>query len=190
MAGGDISTTKDIDRVYRHSECLYTEQEVHQEVVRVADRMNRELAECNPLILVVMTGALVFAGQLLTMLRFPLVVDYCQVSRYRSGHLSGNVEWRVEPSQSLSGRTIVVVDDIHDEGVTLQEITHLCMAKGAAEVRTCVLVAKTHQRKLDNNFRPDYVALDISDQFLVGSGMDYNGHGRNMAGIFSLDFMK
>jgi hypoxanthine phosphoribosyltransferase len=179
-----------IDHIYCQSECLYTEQEISQRISVIADRMNLELAEQYPLMLVVMSGALVFAGQLLPRLSFPLTVDYCHISRYRSGDVSSNFQWLVKPREDFSGKVVVVVDDICDEGATLQEVIRLCYVKGAIDVRSCVLVEKGHHRKVDHNFKPDYVALNIADKFLVGSGMDFNGHGRNMPGIFSVDVQK
>lgn len=173
--------------VYQKAECLTNTQDVMLAIKNLSHKMNEDLQCLNPLILVVMTGGVVFAGQLLPLLKFPLEVDYCQVSRYRSGKQSGELEWITQPKTSLENRTLIILDDIYDEGTTLLELIHSCQLRGAKEVVSCVLVNKIHNRKKNPDYTPDYVALDLPDRFLVGYGMDYKGLGRNLPGIYAID---
>jgi hypoxanthine phosphoribosyltransferase len=153
----------------------------------VSEQMNMDLQDANPLVLIVMTGGLVFAGQLLPLLYFPLEVDFCQVSRYRTGTRGAELKWLIEPKTSLKNRLLILVDDIYDEGTTLLELIRDCKESGASNVISCVLVNKLHDRKQDPDYQPDYVALEMPDRFLVGYGMDYEGFGRNLPGIYAID---
>ena len=87
----------------------------------------------------------------------------------------------------LADRHVVIVDDIYDEGTTLAALIDACTQRGARTVKTCVLVDKLHDRKQDSNYHADYVALQTPDRFLVGFGMDYQGFGRNLPGLYVLD---
>ena len=125
-------------------------------------------------------------GELLPRLAFPLEVAYLHATRY--GHaLQGNLlDWRVRPTQDLRGRTVLVLDDILDEGHTLAAIVDHLKAEGAASVHTAVLVHKEHDRKATPGMRADVTGLDIPDRFLFGCGMDYKGYWRNAPGIYAL----
>jgi hypoxanthine phosphoribosyltransferase len=173
--------------VHQQAQCLISANDVQKAVNNLAEKMNKDLQLTNPLILIVMTGGVVFAGQLLPQLNFPLEVDFCQVSRYRSGTQSGELQWLRQPTTNLQNRTLIIVDDIYDEGTTLLELIEDCHARGATQVVTCVLVNKIHNRKKKPDFQPDYVALEVPDKFLVGYGMDYQGYGRNLPGLYTID---
>ena len=144
------------------------------------------LHDRNPLIYAVMNGGLVLAGRLLPRLPFPLELSYLHATRY--GHaLQGTLlDWRVRPTHDLRGRTILVLDDILDEGHTLAAIIDYLKAEGAREVFSAVLVHKTHARKAYTGMRADFTGLDVADRFLFGSGMDYKGYWRNAPGIYAL----
>lgn len=173
--------------VYQNAQCLTNAGELQDAIHNLANKINEDLQFANPLVLVVMTGGVVFAGQLLPLLNFPLEVDFCQVSRYRSGKQSGEFQWLTQPTTSLHNRTLLIVDDIYDEGTTLLELVNDCQLRGAKKVVTGVLVNKIHQRKKNPDYKPDYVALNLPDKFLVGYGMDYQGYGRNLPGIYAID---
>ena len=106
----------------------------------------------------------------------------------RYGHaLNGTLlDWRVRPTQDLTGRTVLIIDDILDEGHTLKAISENLREAGAAEVLTAVLVHKVHERKADAGMRADFTGLDVEDRFLFGCGMDYKGYWRNAPGIYAL----
>ena len=178
---------EEIERVMAEADCLATPQEVSAALDRMAAAITERLAGKNPLCYCVMNGGLVIAGRLLSRLPFPLEVSYLHASRY--GHeLNGTtmLDWRVRPTQDLSGRTVLVIDDILDEGHTLEAIVGHCRDEGAAEVFTAVLVDKQHQRKARPGLKPDFHGLDIADRYLFGCGMDYKGYWRNAAGIYAL----
>ena len=169
------------------SDCLATAEQVDAALDAMASAITAELADSNPLVYTVMNGGLIIAGRLLARLNFPLEVSYLHASRY--GHqLAGNslLDWRVRPTQELKGRTVLVIDDILDEGHTLKAICQHLREEGAARVLTAVLVDKMHQRKASPGMRADFTGLDIPDRFLFGCGMDYKGYWRNAPGIHAL----
>jgi hypoxanthine phosphoribosyltransferase len=124
------------------------------------------------------------AGHLLTRLQFPLQLDYIHATRYRGETIGGKLHWIVRPTHSLKNRTILIIDDIYDEGVTLNEIVEFCWSEGAEEVQTAVLINKLHNRK--TKLDVTYIGLETGDQYLFGYGMDYHGYLRNMPGIFAI----
>ena len=113
-------------RILTESDLLVCESDIIAAIVRIADEMTIELKESNPVLICCMNGGLVFAGQLLTQLVFPLSVDYVHATRY--GHEINGVtlDWKVRPQMDLHGRTVVLLDDILDEGVTLAAIAGYC----------------------------------------------------------------
>jgi hypoxanthine phosphoribosyltransferase len=176
-----------ITATYQQAKCLIDADTIADALRQLSARMNADLRDANPVMLVIMKGGIVFAGQLLPLLNFPLEVDFCQVSRYRGNVRGTELEWLVEPSMDLTARHVVIVDDIYDEGTTLAVLIDACKQRGAVDVKTCVLVDKQHDRKQDPDYRADYVAVQTPDRFLVGFGMDYQGFGRNLPGLYVLD---
>ncbi|NMG66445.1 hypoxanthine-guanine phosphoribosyltransferase [Azoarcus indigens] len=172
--------------ILAEADCLASPQTVEQALDRMADEITTRLADSNPLVYTVMNGGLIFAGRLLTRLPFPLETSYLHASRY--GHaLQGTLlDWRVRPTQDLRGRSVLVLDDILDEGHTLAAIVDYLKNEGAREVLTAVLVHKNHTRKAYPGMRADFTGVDVADRFLFGCGMDYKGYWRNAPGIYAV----
>jgi hypoxanthine phosphoribosyltransferase len=135
-----------------------------------------------PLVLGVMGGAVVFTGHLLPQLRFPLEFDYIHVTRYGDLDQGGEVVWKVIPRQNVAGRTIIVVDDILDEGETLAHVKQRLLDMGAAEVILAVFADKDLGKA--KPVQADIVGLTIPNQFVVGFGMDAHGYWRNLPGLW------
>jgi len=135
-----------------------------------------------PLVLGVMGGAVVFTGHLLPQLSFPLEFDYIHVTRYGDQDRGGDVVWKVIPRQNVAGRTIIVVDDILDEGETLAHVKQRLLDMGAAEVILAVFADKELGRA--KPVQADIVGLTIPNKFVVGFGMDAHGYWRNLPGLW------
>lgn len=152
------------------------------------DRLGHEITDVLhdrfPLVLPVMGGAIVFAGQLLPRLDFALEFDYLHVTRYRGKTQGGSIEWRVLPGQPVSGRTVLVIDDILDEGETLHAVRQKLEEMGAGRIYTAVLADKQIQR--DKPIKADFVGLKVPDRFVFGCGMDAYGLWRNLPEIRAL----
>ena len=109
------------------------------------------------------------------------------VSRYGDATSGGKLNWKVKPSTGLQGRTVLIVDDILDGGVTLGELVRFCEAEGATAVHTAVLVDKKHEREPGGVKKADFTGLEAEDRFLFGYGLDYKGYLRNAPGIYMVD---
>ena len=177
---------EEIKRARDEADCLADETTVEAALDRMAAEITARLADANPLVYAVMNGGLIFAGRILPRLPFPLEVAYLHATRYGHAIPGTLLDWRVRPTQDLRGRTVLVLDDILDEGHTLKAIIEHLKDEGAAEVLSAVLVHKLHDRKATPGMRADFSGLDIADRFLFGCGMDYKGYWRNAAGIHAL----
>lgn len=170
--------------VLAEADCLYGEDQVAAALDRMAEAITERLADRNPLVLCVMTGALIPAGHLLTRLHFSLQIDYLHATRYDGATSGGELRWIAEPRTSLEGRSVLIIDDILDEGRTLAAIIDACRGKGARDVYTAVLVDKLHDRK--HGVTADFIGLEVEDRYVFGFGMDYKGYLRNAPGIYAV----
>ncbi len=171
-------------------ELLAQAQLVHSPEV-IADAVNRlgleissQLSHTAPVVICVMNGGLVFAGRLLTQLTFPLQVDYIHASRYQNQKEGQTLTWFAAPRLDLNNRTVLLIDDILDEGITLQAIREKCLALGAKAVFSAVLAEKSINRHAD--IRADYVGLTVPNRYVFGFGMDIHGYWRNLPAIYAL----
>ena len=170
--------------IYKEADLLCDEQTVEAALDRMAARISERLGEKNPLVITIMTGGLIPAGMLLPRLDFPLNIDYIHATRYGHKTSGGLLDWKVRPHQPLQGRVVLLIDDILDEGLTLEAIVEDCRKAGAAEVHTAVLVEKIRPRTAE--IEADFVGLEVEDRYLFGYGMDYKGYLRNAPGIYAV----
>ncbi len=177
--------TDTVREVLENADQLFSQAEVEQALDRLALDIGRSLGDQDPLLLCVMTGGLVPAGELFTRLDFPVQLDYLHATRYQGTVGGSELKWITEPSQSLKGRTVLVVDDILDEGLTLAAILDYCSEQGARAVYSAVLIEKIHERKTDG-LQADFVGLRVEDRYVFGYGMDYHGYLRNVKGIYAV----
>lgn len=177
-------TPLDAQALLDQAERIASEEDVQAVLDRLAGEIGQALGQTFPLVLAVMGGAVVFAGQLLPRLRFPLEFDYLHVTRYRGNTEGGTVEWRVLPGQNVAGRNVLVLDDILDEGETLAAIRDKLVGMGAAQVWSAVLTDKDNG--LAKPIRADFVGLDVPDRYVFGCGMDAYGLWRNLPAIYAL----
>ena len=157
---------------------------VSDTVARMAREISAALADRFPLVLCVMRGAMIFCGQLLPQLRFPLELDYLDLTRYGDATRGGDISWRVAPDTAVSGRVVLVLDDILDEGHTLAAIIARLRAAGACRVFTAVIAEKDIGRARPVN--ADFVGVRLPDRYVFGYGMDVSGAWRNLPEIYAL----
>ncbi len=175
-----------IKNVQENAECLYTHADLEKALDTISQNITAKLKDENPIVLCVMIGALVPTGHILTRLNFPLEVDYIHATRYQSTTRGGDLHWLVEPRKSLKGRTVLVVDDIMDGGLTLSAIIDYCKQMGAKSVYSAVMVNKIRKREPGVNFEPDFVGVNTEDRYLFGFGLDYEEYLRNVSGIYAV----
>lgn len=176
---------EEIERVMAEADCLCSEEDVEGAIDRMAAEITIRLAAACPLVYAVMKGGMVIGGKLLPKLRFPLEADYLHATRYGDRLYGDELHWEVRPCRDMSGRTVLLIDDILDEGATLAGIIDYCLDQGAEKVLTAVLVEKEHDRKV-RGLTGDFVGLRLEDRYLFGYGMDYKGYWRNAPGIYAL----
>ena len=176
----------EVKRVSQNARCLFNEAEVEAALDQMAHAISTALGHSNPVVLCIMNGGLIVTGKLLPRLNFPLQLDYVHATRYRDKTTGSQLQWKAYNSLSLQGRTVLLIDDIFDQGATLEKVVQYCEQQGARIVQTAVLVEKQHQRKL-TTLKPDFIGLSSGDFYLYGYGLHYKGYLRNAAGIFAVD---
>jgi hypoxanthine phosphoribosyltransferase len=168
----------------KHAEMICSAEEVQAAVARVAEEINATLSDQLPLVLSVMGGAVIFTGQLLPQLNFPLDFDYLHVSRYGAKQQGGALHWKVSPGENVAGRVVLVLDDILDEGETLAAIRKRVLELGAAAFYTAVFAEKANGR--NKPIRADFTGMQLPDRFVFGFGMDIQGAWRNLPAIYAV----
>ena len=166
------------------SSLVHSPEAVQAALQRLAGEIAATLSDKNPLVLCVMTGGLIFSGQLLPKLDFPLEFDYLHVTRYGQDTQGGKLSWRSAPWTTVKGRVVLVVDDILDEGLTLAAVCESIKRLGAAEVKTAVFVEKENGKQ--KPIRADFVGLTVPDRFVFGFGMDVSGAWRHLPAIYAM----
>lgn len=175
--------SQDPHHLYANSDEIYSADQVAAAVSELALKITDTLSHVNPIVMSVMGGAVVFTGQLLPQLNFPLEFDYVQANRYH-GTTGHHLVWRVEPSDKVKGRVVLLLDDILDEGITLAEIKAKCLAMGAEQVLVAVLSEKILDQ--DKPIKADFVGLELPNRYVFGCGMDAYGWWRNLPCIRAL----
>lgn len=182
----DSLSHDDLVKIMAEADLLKSGADVEVALNKMAEQITEQLGDTMPVVLAIMNGGLVMAGQLLTKLNFPLEQGYLHATRYR-GETTGSadLQWQALPSVSLEGRTVLILDDIFDEGHTLSQVVQACRAQGANHVLTAVMVNKLHDRKCDD-LMIDFCGLEVEDRYVFGFGMDYRGYWRNAPGIYAV----
>lgn len=167
---------------------LLTADELRDGVARMADEIRAACATGveRPLtVLGVMTGSVVLLADLIRQFTIPLRVGVLQASSYRGGVTRGELEVRLEGLPDVEGRDVLLVDDIFDTGRTLDELRRRLLDLGARSVRTAVLLRKSGRQEVD--YRPDFTAFEIPDEFVVGYGLDYRDEYRHLPYVAALE---
>lgn len=172
-------------QILAQSEEIISATAVEKALDEMAIIIKKDLADIDPVVLVVMNGALIPAGHLLTRLNFPFRIGYLHATRYNGNTTGGELHWVAQPSIPVEGQPVLLVDDIFDEGTTLEAITQSLFNMGATEVFTATLFNKVHDRK-PKNFKVDYIGMDVPDRYVFGCGMDCHEYWRNLNSIWAL----
>ena len=173
----------EIEHIQNSADLIYSETQVESALDDMALHINITLADTNLLVLCVLNGGIITTGKLLTRLNFPLTIDSINASRYQNKTSGGEIEWLLEPKTPLTDRTILLIDDILDEGITLAAIKDYCIQHGAKKVYAAVLLDKDINKS--KPLAADFVGLTVENRYLFGYGMDYKGYLRNAPGIFA-----
>ena len=175
---------RDAERLRDEADVVCTADEVQAAVARMAREIEAKLADDFPVVLSVMGGAAVFTGQLLPQLAFPLEFGAIEVTRYNNDTQGRDIAWRLAPRDNVRDRTVLVVDDILDEGITLAAIRARLLEMGARRVLSAVLADKDLGRAKPAH--ADFVGVTVPNRYVFGFGMDAYGLWRNLPAIYAL----
>jgi hypoxanthine phosphoribosyltransferase len=162
-----------------------TVDQIGAAVSEMAERMNLELENKSPLFVIVLNGAFMFASDLLKKITIDCGLSFVKVSSYEGISSTNRVKQLIGLDEDISGRTVVVIEDIVDTGVTIENIINYLLPKNPAAVKVATLLHKPDA--LIRNVALDYVGIEVENKFLVGYGLDYDGEGRNLQDIYILD---
>ena len=160
------------------------EEKITQRVKELAAQMNTDMADKDPLFLVVLSGSFVFAADLLREITIPCEISFIRVASYEGTTSTGQVKQLLGLADSIKGRTVVIVEDIIDSGKTMQELLRMLEEKKPAEVHISSLLVKPGNLKVELDI--PYRCFDIDNDFIVGYGLDYDQEGRNLRSIYKV----
>ena len=167
------------------ADLLFDRALLERRIGQIAERIDADYAGDRPLYLTVMNGGMLFASQLALHIATDLEFDYLHATRYRGKTRGAGLTWLRHPQVPMLGRRVLLVDDILDEGFTLQGVRQWCLEQGATDVRIAALTTKQHDRCVEG-ISADYVGMQVPDRYVFGFGMDYHEQGRNLPGIYAL----
>lgn len=171
--------------VQEKATCLYSQTEIEMGIDKLAASMTKDLNNRNPIFICIMNGGLHFSAELTQRFDFPLQIDYLHLSRYQGNLAGGEVTWYAKPQSDLQGRTVVLLDDILDIGISLEAAKTFCLAQGAREVISAVLLKKKLSEKVQVG-KTNYFVFECPDIYVFGYGMDYKNYLRNLNAIYAL----
>ncbi|AMJ57197.1 hypoxanthine-guanine phosphoribosyltransferase [Stenotrophomonas terrae] len=182
-----MSSKLTLEQAVAQADLLVDRPTIDTAIAGIADAIARDYKGEVPVFISIMNGALPFAGQLALELGArgqDAQFDYMQASRYH-GESGGDLVWKHRPVSALFGRRVILVDDILDEGFTLQGVREWCLEQGATDVRIAVLTVKKHDRCLPG-VKADYSGIELPDRFVFGFGMDVNESLRSLPAIYAM----
>jgi hypoxanthine phosphoribosyltransferase len=178
-------TRASLAEALKHADLIHNRATLDVAIQSMGKAIGAALAGEVPVYLSVMHGGLIFSGALALAIPNDLEFDYVHATRYRGGTQGQELHWIKSPDVKMSGRTVLLADDILDEGYTLRAVRDHCVAQGAKRVLIAVLCEKRHGRTAPG-IKADFVGVEVPDRYVFGFGMDYYEQGRNLPGIYAL----
>lgn len=165
-------------------ELFISRKEIDRAVEDIATMINIEYAGRDPLFLCVLNGAFIFAADLMRKITIPSTVSFVKFTSYSGTQSTQYVKKLIGLSEELTGRNVIIVEDIIDTGITMEELLHEILDKNPASVKVAAFCSKPGA--FQKSFKIDFLGLEIPNEFVVGYGLDYNGYGRNLEGIYRI----
>lgn len=161
-------------------EVLLNEEQIKTRIKELAEVLNREYADKDPIVVGVLKGVVVFYADMVREFKFPCQMDFMWISSYEGTESTGQMVVKRDVSENVEGRHVLILEDIYDTGNSLNFVYHHLVSKGAASVKICTLLDKPARRKPGITLKADYVGFEIPNAFVVGYGLDYNEYYRNL----------
>lgn len=175
-----MSVVKIHDKLFETS---ISEAEIKQRVKAVAEQINHDMEGKNPLLLAVLNGAFIFAADLMREITIPCEISFVKLASYQGVTSSGTVKEVIGINENLSGRTVIIVEDIVESGLTMKRMIESIGTRNPASVHICTLLLKPDRLKVPLDI--DYVAFRIPNDFILGYGLDYDQQGRQLRDIYT-----
>ena len=160
------------------------EEEILKKVKAVADKINADMADKNPLLLAVLNGSFVFAADLMRMINIPCEISFVKLASYQGTTSTGTVKEVIGINEDISGRTVIIVEDIVESGLTMKRMIESLGTRNPESIHICTLLLKPERLKVPLDI--EYVAMEIPNDFILGYGLDYDQQGRNLRDIYTL----
>lgn len=160
------------------------EAEIKQRVKAVAERINRDMADKNPLLLAVLNGSFVFAADLMREITIPCEISFVKLATYQGTTSTGTIKEVIGINEDLTGRTVIIVEDIVESGLTIKRMIESLGTRNPESVHICTLLLKPERLKTPLDI--EYVAFEIPNDFILGYGLDYDQQGRQLRDIYTL----
>jgi hypoxanthine phosphoribosyltransferase len=176
---------KNIEILDKKFKLFISNEKIQAVVEQMAEKMNSDLAGKNPLFVCILNGSFIFSADLFT--RINIIrseITFLRVASYSGCHSTGSVKYLIDINENIKGRTVVILEDIVDTGLTINNIHEELRVKNPKQIITATLLLKPGALK--ENVKLDYVGMEIPNDFIVGYGLDYNGYGRNLTDIYTL----
>lgn len=161
-----------------------TEEQILKEVDRVAEEINRDLKDKNPLFLSVLNGSFMFTADLMKRITIPCEISFVKLASYQGISSTGKITEVIGVNEDISGRCVVIVEDIVDTGLTMQRLLETLGTRNPKEIHIASLLVKPEKLQVPLNIK--YAAMNIPNDFIVGYGLDYDGLGRNYKDIYTV----
>ncbi len=160
------------------------EAEILKQVKRVAAEINRDLAGEKPLFLAVLNGSFIFAADLLREVELPSEISFVKLASYEGVSSTGSIKEVIGLNTDITGRHVIIVEDIVDSGLTMKHMVETLKAQNPASLEICTLLLKPGNLKVALDIK--YRCIEIPNDFIVGYGLDYDGFGRNTRDIYTV----
>lgn len=176
-----MSIVKIKDKTFKTS---IPEAQILERVKAVAERINTDMADKNPLLLAMLNGSFVFAADLMREITVPCEISFVKMSSYQGTSSTGKVKQLLGLNEDIKGRTVIIVEDIVESGLTLKTLLEILKEKEPADVQICTLLFKPDCLQVPLDIK--YVAMEIPNDFILGYGLDYDQQGRNLRDIYTV----
>lgn len=173
---------KILDKTFR---TFIPEDKIQQRVKAVAEKLNEDMEGKNPLLLAVLNGSFIFAADLMRNITIPCEISFVKLASYQGTTSTGKIKEVIGLNEDLTGRTVVIVEDIVDTGTTMKQMIESLGTRNPKSVHICSLLVKPEKLQVPLNI--EYVAMEIPNDFIVGYGLDYDRQGRQLRDIYVLD---
>lgn len=165
-------------------EVYLDETKIQQRIAEIGEEINEEYANKNPLFIGILNGSFMFASDLMKAVNVPSEIAFIRMASYKGMESSGAVKQVLGLQENVFGRHLILIEDIVDSGLTMEQVIKFFQERGSKSIRVATLLLKPE--KLEKDLKLDYVGFEIPEKFVVGYGLDYNGHGRNLKDIYQL----